>query len=122
MGSDRAVAAAQARAVVGPRPVPDRLCLQGVLYMLNNDIAWQLLPLRIGFGSGQTRWGRLDRWQKAGVFDPPTASAAGQPRSPTNVALRPRESWPGTSSAAAWPQACPPTSSSAPIRPPITAG
>ncbi|MGW7397879.1 transposase [Streptomyces cyaneofuscatus] len=28
----------------GPRPVPDRLCLQGILFVLHNDIAWQLLP------------------------------------------------------------------------------
>ncbi|MEU8446015.1 transposase [Streptomyces microflavus] len=34
-----------------------------------NDIAWQLLPLELGFGSGQTCWRRLERWQKAGVFD-----------------------------------------------------
>ncbi|MEU2346664.1 transposase [Streptomyces sp. NPDC013082] len=53
----------------GPRPVPDRLCLQGILFVLYNDIAWQLLPLELGFGSGQTCWRRLDRWQKAGVFD-----------------------------------------------------
>lgn len=53
----------------GPRPVPDRLCLQGILFVLYNDIAWQLLPLELGFGSGQTRWRRLDRWQVAGVFD-----------------------------------------------------
>ncbi|WP_239501918.1 IS5 family transposase [Streptomyces qinglanensis] len=52
-----------------PRPVPDRLCLQGILFVLYNDIAWQLLPLELGFGSGQTCWRRLDRWQKAGVFD-----------------------------------------------------
>ncbi|MGW6016285.1 transposase [Streptomyces sp. NPDC055210] len=32
----------------GPRPVPDRLCLQGILYVLRNDIAWQLLPLELG--------------------------------------------------------------------------
>jgi transposase len=38
----------------GPRPVADRLCLQGILYVLYNDIAWQLLPLELGFGSGQT--------------------------------------------------------------------
>ncbi|MEU8718597.1 transposase [Streptomyces sp. NPDC048663] len=37
--------------------------------MLRNDIAWQLLPLEMGFGSGQTCWRRLDRWQRAGVFD-----------------------------------------------------
>lgn len=47
----------------------DRLCLQGILFVLYNDIAWQLLPLVLGFGSGQTCWRRLDRWQKAGVFD-----------------------------------------------------
>lgn len=47
----------------------DRLCLQGVLYVLYNDVAWQLLPLELGFGSGQTCWRRLDRWQKAGVFE-----------------------------------------------------
>jgi transposase len=48
--------------------VADRLCLQGILYVLYNDIAWQLLPLELGFGSGQTCWRRLDRWQQAGVF------------------------------------------------------
>ncbi|KOU65023.1 hypothetical protein ADK55_06930, partial [Streptomyces sp. WM4235] len=50
-------------------PVADRLCLQGILYVLCNDIAWQLLPMELGFGSGQTcrRW--LERWQQAGVFD-----------------------------------------------------
>ncbi|ROQ77712.1 hypothetical protein EES39_27640 [Streptomyces sp. ADI92-24] len=55
----------------GPRPVSDRLCPQGILFVLYNDIAWQLLPLGLGlgFGSGQACWRRLDRWQKAGVFD-----------------------------------------------------
>jgi transposase len=53
----------------GLRPVPDRLCLQGILYVLHNDIAWQLLPLELGFGSGRTCWRRLEWWQKAGVFD-----------------------------------------------------
>ncbi|MCX5103007.1 IS5 family transposase (plasmid) [Streptomyces sp. NBC_00053] len=53
----------------GPRPVSDRLCLQGILFVLYNDIAWQLLPVEMGFGSGQTCWRRLDRWQTAGVFD-----------------------------------------------------
>nr|WP_254705889.1 transposase [Streptomyces vilmorinianum] len=52
----------------GPRPVPDRLCLQGILYVLFNDVAWQLLPLELGFGSGQTCWRRLARWQQGGVF------------------------------------------------------
>ncbi|MEU9882697.1 IS5 family transposase [Streptomyces phaeochromogenes] len=53
----------------GPRPVADRHCLQGILYVLYNDIAWQLLLLELGFGSGHTCWRRLERWQQAGVFD-----------------------------------------------------
>ena len=53
----------------GPRPVSDRLCLQGVLFVLYTGIPWQQLPLELGFGSGQTCWRRLERWQEAGVFD-----------------------------------------------------
>ncbi|WP_099054800.1 transposase [Streptomyces fodineus] len=52
----------------GPKPVADRLCLQRILYVLHQDIAWQLLPLKLGFGSGQTCWRRLGRWQQAGLF------------------------------------------------------
>lgn len=41
--------------------------------MLYNDVAWQLLllelELELGFGSGRTCWRRLDRWQRAGVFE-----------------------------------------------------
>ncbi len=40
----------------GPKPVPDRLCLQGILHVLHQDIAWQLLPLELGFGYGRTCW------------------------------------------------------------------
>lgn len=40
------------------------MCLQGILYVLYNDIAWQLLPAELGFGSGQTCWRCLDRWQQ----------------------------------------------------------
>ncbi|WP_374754123.1 IS5 family transposase [Streptomyces sp. SM12] len=53
----------------GPRPLDDRLCLQGILFVLYNDIRWHHLPLELGFGSGQTCWRRLGRWQEAGVFD-----------------------------------------------------
>lgn len=55
---------------LGPRPVSDRLCFQGVLFVLYTGIQWQQLPLELGFGSGQTYWRRLlERWQEAGVFD-----------------------------------------------------
>ena len=52
----------------GPRPVADRLCLQGILFVLSTGITWQQLPLELGFGSGQTCWRRLCRWSEAGVF------------------------------------------------------
>ncbi|MGF1432189.1 transposase, partial [Kitasatospora sp. LaBMicrA B282] len=52
----------------GPRPVADRLCLQGILFVLGTGITWQQLPRELGFGSGQTCWRRLCRWSEAGVF------------------------------------------------------
>ncbi|GGV57718.1 DDE transposase [Streptomyces spectabilis] len=71
MGADRAAAAALAGEVAGPRPVDDRLCLRGILYVLHNGIAWQPLALEPGFGSGQTCRRRRERWQQAEVFDRP---------------------------------------------------
>ena len=53
----------------GPRPIPDRLCLQGILFVLHTGIGWEDLPRELGFGSGMTRWRRLARWSDAGVFD-----------------------------------------------------
>ncbi|ATO84255.1 transposase [Actinoplanes sp. SE50] len=53
----------------GPRPVPDRLCLQGILFVLHTGIGWEDLPQELGFGSGMTCWRRLQRWAEAGVFD-----------------------------------------------------
>jgi transposase len=53
----------------GPRPVPDRLCLQGILFVLHTGIGWEDLPQELGFGSGMTCWRRLQRWTEAGVFD-----------------------------------------------------
>ncbi|MGD1225659.1 transposase [Streptomyces krungchingensis] len=47
----------------GLKPVDDRLCLEGILYVLHQDVAWQLLLLALGFGPGQTCW------QKAGVLE-----------------------------------------------------
>lgn len=53
----------------GPRPVPDRLCLQGILFVLHTGVGWEDLPQELGFGSGMTCWRRLQRWTEAGVFD-----------------------------------------------------
>ena len=53
----------------GPRPVPDRLTLQGILFVLYTGIGWEDLPQELGYGSGMTCWRRLQRWTDAGVFD-----------------------------------------------------
>jgi transposase len=53
----------------GPRPIPDRSCLQGILFVLHTGIGWEDLPQELGFGSGMTCWRRLERWTEAGVFD-----------------------------------------------------
>nr|WP_262928632.1 transposase [Streptomyces sp. CBMA152] len=37
----------------GPRPVDDRLCRQGLLFVLYTGMTWQQLPLELGFGPGQ---------------------------------------------------------------------
>ncbi|MGW0649013.1 transposase [Streptomyces umbrinus] len=55
----------------GPRPAADRLCRQGIQHVLHNDVAWQILPLELRFGSGQTCRRRPDHRQQAGVFDHP---------------------------------------------------
>ena len=53
----------------GPRPVPDRQCLQGILYVLHTGIGWEDLPQELGFRSGMTCWRRIKRWINAGLFD-----------------------------------------------------
>jgi transposase len=55
--------------VRGARPLPDRLVLQGILFVLFTGIGWEDLPQELGFGSGMTCWRRLRAWQQAGVFD-----------------------------------------------------
>ncbi|MFG1710684.1 transposase [Nonomuraea sp. M3C6] len=50
------------------RPVPDRQCLQGVLFVLHAGIGWEDLPQELGFGPGMTCW-RLKCWNDPGVFN-----------------------------------------------------
>jgi transposase len=52
-----------------PKPIPDRPCLQGILFVLHTRIGWEDLPQELGFGSGMTCWRRLERWTEARVFD-----------------------------------------------------
>jgi len=52
----------------GRKRLPDRLALQGILFVLHTGIAWEHLPHELGFGSGMTCWRRLRDWQEAGVW------------------------------------------------------
>jgi transposase len=46
----------------------DRLCLEGILYVLHGGIAWHLLPKEFGV-SPATCWRRLHEWSECGVWD-----------------------------------------------------
>src|SRR5215213_6778977 len=64
----------------GPRPVPDRQCLQGILFVLHTGIGWEDLPQELGYGSGMTcwrRWTAVTSTRKKGCRHRPVA---GQPR------------------------------------------
>ena len=53
----------------GGRPrVSDRAALTGILFVLRSGIAWEMLALEMGCGSGVTCWRRLRDWQEAGVW------------------------------------------------------
>jgi transposase len=53
----------------GRKRLPDRLALQGILFVLCTGIAWRALPPELGFGSGVTCWRRLEEWTRAGVWE-----------------------------------------------------
>jgi transposase len=52
----------------GRRPIDDRACFTGILFVLKSGIAWEDLPMEMGCGSGMTCWRRLRDWHAAGVF------------------------------------------------------
>ena len=53
----------------GRKPLPDRACLTGILFVLMSGIPWEMLPQEMGCGSGMTCWRRLRDWKKAGVWE-----------------------------------------------------
>lgn len=53
---------------LGRKRIPDRLVLQGILFVLHTGIQWEFLPQELGFGSGMTCWRRLAEWNEAGVW------------------------------------------------------
>jgi transposase len=53
----------------GRKPLDDRACLNGILFVLWTGIRWDRLPQQLGYGSGMTCWRRLRDWQQAGVWE-----------------------------------------------------
>jgi len=51
----------------GHPPVPDRVCLTGILFVLKTGIPWEDFPQEMGC-CGMTLWNRLDAWRRAGVW------------------------------------------------------
>ena len=53
----------------GGRPrVPSRACLEGIIFVLKTGMPWQMLPTRLGYGSGSTCWRRFHAWTQLGVW------------------------------------------------------
>ena len=52
----------------GRKPVPNRACFAGILFVLKTGIPWEMLPQEMGCGSGMTCWRRLRDWKAAGVW------------------------------------------------------
>lgn len=52
----------------GRHRLPDRQCLNGILFVLREGIRWQSLPTALGYGSGSTCWRRFQEWTAADVW------------------------------------------------------
>ena len=55
--------------LAGRKRIDDRKVLTGILFVLQTGIPWEYLRQEMGCGSGMTCWRRLERWNRAGVFD-----------------------------------------------------
>src|SRR3954462_764811 len=52
----------------GRPPVPNRDCLEGIIFVLRTGMPWQMLPTELGYGSGSTCWRRFRDWTRLGVW------------------------------------------------------
>src|SRR5437868_2674931 len=52
----------------GRPPVPNRVALAGLIFVLKTGIPWEYFPQELGC-SGMTLWRRLRDWQRAGVWE-----------------------------------------------------
>ena len=56
----------KASAKGGPKPVPNRPVVEGILWVLRNGARWKALPE--GYPSPSTCWRRLAEWEETGVW------------------------------------------------------
>ena len=52
----------------GHPPVPNRVALTGIIFVLKTGIPWEYFPQELGC-CGMTLWNRLRAWQRAGVWE-----------------------------------------------------
>ncbi|MFJ6382653.1 transposase [Kitasatospora sp. NPDC092039] len=52
----------------GRLPVPDRVALAGIVYVLRKGVAWRDVPASVVGCSGVTVWRRLRDWTEAGLW------------------------------------------------------
>src|SRR5438094_1295007 len=50
----------------GPKPIPNRPVVEGILWVLRNGGRWKALPE--GYPSPSTCWRRLAQWEEEGVW------------------------------------------------------
>ncbi len=98
VGADQSAAAALAGGGAGAAAGADRLCLQGILHMLHNDITWQLLPVELGFGSDRPAGGAWAAGSKPGSSTSGTASCSPNSTRPAN-STGPARAWTAPTSA-----------------------
>jgi transposase len=53
----------------GRKPITHKQALTGILFVLRSGIAWNMLPLEMGCGSGVSCWRRLEEWQRLGIWE-----------------------------------------------------
>jgi transposase len=52
----------------GRPPVPNRVALTGIIFVLKTGLPWEYFPQELGC-CGMTLWNRLRAWQRAGVWE-----------------------------------------------------
>jgi transposase len=52
----------------GHPPVPNRVALTGIIFVLKTGLPWEYFPQELGC-CGMTLWNRLHAWQQAGVWE-----------------------------------------------------